>query len=459
MDKKTFDIIIIGAGPGGYVAALRAGQLGLKVALIERENVGGVCLNWGCIPTKALLKSADVYRLLRHANHYGLSAPTVDFDLGKLVERSRDVANKLVSGVHYLLKKNKVTLVEGQAIFKADGTLRVLNQLLEAPNIIVATGARARHFPTQSKAVWYYKQALAPESLPKTLLIVGSGAIGIEFAYFYATLGVKVTLLETASRILLTEDEQIADLALKALSDQGITIVTNAQIQSIEDDASGGARTIFTVSGETKELVTERVIMAIGVVPNVEDLGLETLGIAQTPSGFIQTDAFGKTNKEGIWAIGDVAGPPCLAHKASHEGVRTVETIAGLVSHTWDKSFIPGCIYAYPQIASIGLTESEARKSGTPIKVGLFPFVGNGKAIAIGEKEGLIKTIFDAQTGALLGAHMIGADVTELIGTFALGKTLETTEEEFMNTIFPHPTLSEMLHESVLASQGKALHI
>jgi dihydrolipoamide dehydrogenase len=472
MADQSFDIIIIGAGPGGYVTAIRAAQLGFKTAVVERDFLGGICSNWGCIPTKALLRSAEIYHYMTHAKDYGLSAEKVGFDPKAVVERSRKVAARMNNGVGFLLKKNKVTLIWGEATIEAPGKLTVQASRSEAPkgatgpgtyqakHIIVATGARPRVLPgiePDKKLVWTYFEAMVPERMPKSLLVIGSGAIGIEFASFYRTMGAEVTVVEVLPQILPVEDAEIAQFARKAFEKQGMKILTGAKVTKLDKKADSVAATIDDGKGGTQTLMVERVISAVGVVGNVENLGLEKLGV-KFERGTIQTDGYGKTNVAGIYAIGDVAGPPMLAHKAEHEGVICIEAIKGLDAHPMDKLRIPGCTYCHPQIASVGLTEKAATDQGRQIKVGRFPFVGNGKAIALGEDQGMVKTIFDARTGQLLGAHLVGAEVTELIQGFVIAMQLETTEEELMHTVFPHPTLSEMMHESVLAAYGRALN-
>ncbi|GAB4575439.1 MAG: dihydrolipoyl dehydrogenase [Rhodothalassiaceae bacterium] len=461
MTDTTFDLIVIGAGPGGYVAAIRAAQLGLKTAIIEREHLGGICLNWGCIPTKALLRSSEIKHYLDHASSFGLSAKDIGFDLKKVVERSRKVAGQLNAGVKGLLKKNKVTTIMGTARLRGKGKLAVDGKTLTAKNIILATGARARELPhlkADGKLVWTYKHAMTPESMPKSLLVIGSGAIGVEFASFYSDMGAKVTIVEMMDRILPVEDADVSAFAAKQFEKQGIAIITGASVEAIKTGKDNVEATIKAKDGKATKASFDRVILAIGITGNVEDLGLEQLGV-KIDRGHVVTDEWGRTNVEGIWAIGDIAGAPWLAHKASHEGVVAVEKIAGVEGlHPLNKSLIPGCTYSRPQIASVGLTEARAKEAGHKVRVGKFPFIGNGKAIALGEPEGFIKTVFDERTGALLGAHMIGAEVTELIQGYMVAMTLETTEAELMHAIFPHPTLSEMMHESVLDAYGKAIH-
>ncbi|MBX7145908.1 MAG: dihydrolipoyl dehydrogenase [Alphaproteobacteria bacterium] len=466
MDKIIFDLVVIGGGPGGYVAAIRAAQLGMKVGLIEKEHLGGICLNWGCIPTKALLRSAEIQHLFNHAEDYGFVIKQQSFDMNKIVARSRKVAERLSMGVKHLLKKNKVQIIDGHAKFQSSSKIAVFNkkdQIAEvtASHIIIATGARPRILPgiePDGKQVWTYKEALLPLTLPKSMLIVGSGAIGIEFASFYRTFGVDVTVVEIAPQILPVEDEEIAQLARKTFEKQSIKIMTNASLKNLKKSGHN-ITAVIDNQGKTVELIVEKVIMAVGIVGNVEDLGLEHTKV-KIANNHIEVDKFCQTAEKGIYAIGDVAGAPWLAHKASHEAVLCVEYIAGIKNlHPLDMNLIPGCTYSIPQIASVGMTEKSALKAGYKIKVGKFPYVGNGKAIALGETEGLVKTIFDEKTGELLGAHMIGAEVTELIQGYTVAKTLETTEAELMQTIFPHPTLSEMMHEAVLDAYDQAIHI
>lgn len=463
---QEFDIAVIGAGPGGYVAAIRAAQLGLKTAIIEREHLGGICLNWGCIPTKALLRSSEIYHYMKHASSFGLSAEKVGFDLKKIVERSRGVAKQLSGGIGHLLKKNKVTIIDGTAKIATKGKISVETKDgkksdVLAKNIIIATGARARELPhlqIDGKLVWTYKHALMPETMPKSLIVVGSGAIGIEFASFYRTLGAEVTVIEMMDRILPVEDVEISALAKKSFEKQGMKIVTGSSVEKVTKGNNQVTATIKDSKGKVTEITAERLISAVGIVGNSENLGLESLGV-KIDRGHIVTDGYGATNIAGIYAIGDVVSGPWLAHKASHEGIICIEKIAGVKNvHPMDKSNIPGCTYCHPQIASVGLTEEKAIAAGHKVKVGRFPFMGNGKAIALGEPEGLVKTIFDEKTGALLGAHMIGAEVTEMIQGYVVARQLETTEAELMHTIFPHPTLSEMMHESVLDAYGKVIH-
>jgi len=468
MTATRFDLAIIGAGPGGYVAAIRAAQLGLKTAIIEREHLGGICLNWGCIPTKALLRTSELYTAMRRASEFGLACDNVRFDLARVVERSRKVAERLSNGVAYLMKKNNVAVVDGTARLKGEGRIAVTGKSgealpdLEAKHIIIATGARARTLPglePDGRLIWTYKEAMVPRSFPKSLLILGSGAIGIEFASFYRSLGAEVTLVEVLPRILPVEDCEISDLARKAFAKQGIDIHTGTRVERLVEGAHSVTATLRMPDGAAKEITVEHVILAIGITGNVEGLGLEEWGV-KIEKGHIVVDEWCRTGASGLYAIGDVVGPPWLAHKASHEGLLCVEKIAGVAgAHPLDKTNIPGCTYSTPQVASVGPTEEAARASGRELKIGRFPYSANGKAIALGETEGLVKTIFDAQTGALLGAHLIGAEATELIQGFVIAKTLETTEAELIAAIFPHPTLSEMMGESVLDAFGRALHI
>jgi dihydrolipoamide dehydrogenase len=470
MAETSFDLIVVGGGPGGYVAAIRAAQLGLKTAVVEREHMGGICLNWGCIPTKALLRTSEVYGLIKHAEAYGLSVKDVSFDPKKIVERSRKVASQLSNGVSMLMKKNKITVFDGAAkLAGTDGTTRKLavtlkdksNVTLTAKDVILATGARARQLPgleTDGKLVWSYKEAMVPPEFPKSLLVIGSGAIGIEFASFYRTMGAEVTVCEVLDRILPVEDAEVSTFAKRAFEKQGMKILTSATVSNLKKGANNVTATI-TVGGKAQEITVDRVISAVGIVGNVENIGLEGTKV-KVEKTHIVIDQWGATGEPNVYAIGDVAGPPWLAHKAMHEGVLVVEKIAGVKGvHPMKTENIPGCTYCQPQVASIGLTEAAAKAKGLELKVGKFPFIGNGKAIALGEPEGFIKTIFDAKTGELLGAHMIGAEVTELIQGYSIAKTLETTEAELMATVFPHPTLSEMMHESVLAAYGRTLHI
>lgn len=472
MADTTYDVIIIGSGPGGYVAAIRAAQLGLKTAVVEKSYLGGICLNWGCIPTKALLRSAEIYHYMEHAKDYGLSADKVGFDGTAIVKRSRAVAAQLSNGVAFLLKKNKVDVIWGAATVTAPGKLSVKAADnppkgalgagdYAAKNIVIATGARPRALPglePDQKLIWTYFEAMAPEKMPKSLLVVGSGAIGIEFASFYRTLGAEVTVVEILPQILPVEDEEIAAHARKRFEKAGMKIHTEAKVLKLTKGKDSVTATVQTKDGKTQDIIVDRVISAVGVVGNIENLGLEKLGV-KAEKGTIVIDGYGKTNVPGIYAIGDVAGPPMLAHKAEHEGVICVEAIAGQKPHAMDKLKIPGCTYCTPQIASVGLTEAKAKAAGYDIRVGKFPFVGNGKAIALGEPDGLAKTIFDKKTGQLLGAHLVGAEVTELIQGFVVAMNLETTEEELIHAVFPHPTISETMHESVLNAYGRAIHI
>jgi dihydrolipoamide dehydrogenase len=462
-----YDLIILGSGPGGYVAAIRAAQLGLKTAIVERENLGGICLNWGCIPTKALLRSAEVFHQMKHAKDYGLVAEGISADLDAVVKRSRGVAKQLNQGVTHLMKKNKITVYMGEGKLTAPGKLEVNGEALSAKHIIIATGARARDLPfakADGDRVWTYRHAMTPKELPSKLLVIGSGAIGIEFASFYNDMGSEVTVVEMMDRIVPVEDADVSAFLEKALKKQGMTIMTGAGVEKIDVSASGIKAAIKGKDGKVVTSDFSHVIVAVGIVPNTENIGLETLGV-KAERGIIAIDGMGRTNVAGVWAIGDVTPGPWLAHKASHEGVIAAEAIAQALGnkdvhpHAMDKANIPGCTYCHPQIASVGLTEAKAKEAGYTVKAGTFPFIGNGKAIALGEAEGFIKTVFDAKTGELLGAHMIGTEVTELIQGYVVGKTLETTEAELMATVFPHPTLSEMMHESVLAAYGRALHI
>ena len=467
----TYDLIVLGSGPGGYVAAIRAAQLGLKTAIVERENLGGICLNWGCIPTKALLRSGEMFHHMKHAESFGLSVSEPRADLTKIVARSRAVAKQLNQGVTHLMKKNKITVHMGDGAVTAPGKMTVTAESkttqLAAKHIIIATGARARDLPfapADGKRIWTYRHAMTPPEMPTELLVIGSGAIGIEFASFYNDLGVKVTVVEMLDRIVPVEDADVSDALQKSLTKQGMTILPGAGVESLKADAKGIAATIKTKDGKVAEQRFSHCIVAVGIVPNTENIGLEKLGI-KTTKGHIDTDAMCRTNVAGISAIGDVTAPPWLAHKASHEGIIAVEAIAQALGnkdvhpHAMDVRNIPGCTYCHPQVASVGLTEAKAREAGHQVKVGKFPFIGNGKAIALGETEGFIKTVFDAKTGELLGAHMIGAEVTELIQGYTVGKQTELIETDFINTVYPHPTLSEMMHESVLAAEGRVLHI
>ncbi len=462
MAEKAFDLIVLGGGPGGYVAAIRASQLGMKTAVIEREHMGGICLNWGCIPTKALLKASEIGHLLNHLDDFGFSAEKISFDTEKVVGRSRAVAKQLSDGVRYLMKKHKVTVIDGHGRLDGPGRIKVADDVLTAPHIILATGARARSLPglePDGELIWTYREAMVPKAIPKRLLVIGSGAIGIEFASFYRNLGAEVTVVEVMDRILPAEDAEISDFALKAFKGQGMTIHTGTKVTALKAGKTTVKAEIDPGEGKPQTETFDRVILAIGITGNVEDIGLETTKV-RAEKGHILVDEWLRTDEAGIYAIGDVVGAPWLAHKASHEGVICVEAIAGVECvHSLKPNSVPGCTYCRPQVASVGLTEAKAKAAGHDIRIGRFPFIGNGKAIAQGEPEGLVKTIFDKKTGQLLGAHMIGPEVTELIQGFAIAQTLETTEAELMQTIFPHPTLSEAMHESVLDAYGKVLHI
>ena len=462
---SDYDLIVLGSGPGGYVAAIRAVQLGLKTAIVERENLGGICLNWGCIPTKALLRSAEIYHYMQHAGDYGLTAANISADIDAVVKRSRGVAKQLNQGVTHLMKKNKITVHMGDGKLIAANTLTVTKdgktEELTAKNIILATGARARDLPfapADGKRIWTYRHAMVPPEMPKKLLVIGSGAIGIEFASFYNDMGAHVTVVEMLDRIVPVEDADVSIFLEKALTKQGMTIMTGAGVESLKASATGVSAAIKGRDGKVAQSEFTHCIVAIGIVPNTENIGLEALGV-EMDRGFLKTDPMCRTNVPGLWAIGDITAPPWLAHKASHEGVIAVEAIAGGHPVAMDPLNIPGCTYCHPQIASVGLTEAKAKEAGYAVKVGNFPFLGNGKAIALGEAEGFIKTVFDAKTGELLGAHMVGAEVTELIQGYTIGKTAELVEADFMHTVFPHPTLSEMMHESVLGAYGKMLHM
>jgi dihydrolipoamide dehydrogenase len=472
MAETSFDILIIGSGPGGYIAAIRAAQLGFKTAIVESKYLGGICLNWGCIPTKALLRSAEIFHTMQRAEEFGLSVEKFAYDTGAIVKRSRAISKRLNDGVGYLMKKNKVSVIWGEAFIDAPGKVTVKPSRNEAPkgalgagayqgkHIIIATGARPRVLPgiePDENLVWTYFEAMTPDRMPKSLLIIGSGAIGIEFASFYRTLGAEVTVVEVLPQILPVEDAEIAGLARKSFEKQGIKILTDAKVTKLEKKSESVTATIEK-GGKSQTVTVERVLSAVGVVGNIENLGLEKLGV-KTERGIIAVDQFNRTNVPGVYAIGDVSGPPMLAHKASQEGVVCVEAIKGLHPHPINKLMIPGCTYCSPQIASVGLTEQAAREKEIDIRVGRFPFAGNGKAITMGEDQGLVKVIFDKKTGQLLGAHMIGAEVTELIQGYVVAMNLETTEEEMMQTIFPHPTLSEMMKEAVLDAYGRPLNI
>ncbi len=471
MAESSFDLIVIGSGPGGYVAAIRASQLGMKTAIVEREALGGICLNWGCIPTKALLRSAEVFHLMKTADQYGLKPVEPDFDMEAIVKRSRQVAGQLSAGVKHLMKKNKISVIEGTArlepgrpapkviVAGKDGK----DAEYGAKHVILATGARARAIPQaglepDGELIWTYREAMVPKALPKKLLVIGSGAIGIEFASFYNELGSDVTVVEVMDRILPVEDAEISAMARKSFEKQGLTIKTGAQVKGLE---KGRDKVIATVEagGKSETLEVDRVILAIGIVGNVENLGLEKLGV-EVEKTHVKVDGFGHTGVPGLYAIGDLTGPPWLAHKASHEGTICVEGIAGAnEAHPFDASNVPGCTYSHPQVASVGLTEAAAKEAGHEVKVGKFPFIGNGKAIALGAGDGMVKTVFHAKTGELLGAHMIGAEVTELIQGYVIAREAELTEADLMHTIFPHPTLSEMMHESVLDAYGRVIHM
>jgi dihydrolipoamide dehydrogenase len=462
---QDYDLIVLGSGPGGYVAAIRAAQLGLKTAIVERENLGGICLNWGCIPTKALLRSAEIYHYMQHAGDYGLAAANISADIDAVVKRSRGVAKQLNQGVTHLMKKNKITVHMGDGKLLAANKLSVTKdgktEELTAKNIILATGARARDLPfapADGKRIWTYRHAMVPPEMPKKLLVIGSGAIGIEFASFYNDMGAEVTVVEMMDRIVPVEDADVSTFLEKALKKQGMTIMTGAGVEELKATATGVSAKIKGKDGKIAAAEFTHCIVAIGIVPNTENLGLEALGV-EMDRGFLKTDPMCRTNVPGLWAIGDITAPPWLAHKASHEGVIAAEAIAGGHPHAMDPRNIPGCTYCHPQVASVGLTEAKAKEAGHQVKVGNFPFIGNGKAIALGEAEGFIKTVFDAKTGELLGAHMVGAEVTELIQGYTIGKTAELVEADFMHTVFPHPTLSEMMHESVLGAYGKMLHM
>ncbi len=455
-----FDLVIIGGGPGGYVAAIRAAQLGMNAAVVEREHLGGICLNWGCIPTKALLRSAEINHLLHHLDEFGFAADNIRFDLPAVVKRSRAISKQLASGVGHLLKKNKVTVVNGAGKLAGRNAVAVGDRTLAAPHIILATGARARQLPgleADGKLIWTYREAMVPPALPKSLLVIGSGAIGIEFASFYRNMGADVTVVEVLDRVLPVEDAEISAFARKAFEKQGIKVITGAKVTAAKKNADSVTATV-EAGGKTQEITVDRVISAAGIVGNVEDLGLEGTGVAVERSHVV-IDEFCRTGEPGVYAIGDIAGAPWLAHKASHEGVICVEKIAGLNDvHPINWTNIPGCTYCRPQVASVGLTEARAKEAGHQVRVGRFPFVGNGKAIAMGEPEGMVKVVFDAGSGELLGAHMCGAEVTEMIQGYAIARTLETTETDLMHTVFPHPTVSETMHEAVLDAYGRAIH-
>ncbi len=466
MADTAFDLIVVGSGPGGYVAAIRAAQLGMKTAVIEGEHLGGICLNWGCIPTKALLKSAEVWHMLQRLEEFGMAVDNPRFDLDKIVKRSRGVANQLSGGVQHLLKKNKVTIIDGWAKLDGPGKLNVEKDgksvgTFTAPHIILATGARARELPgleVDGKLVWTYQHALVPNIMPKSLLVVGSGAIGIEFASFFNALGADVTVVEVLDRVLPVEDAEISALAAKAFKKQGMTLHTKTTVTKLDKSANSVTATLDHSGGKTSTVTADRAIMAVGITGNVENIGIETTK-AKVDRGHIVVNGWAETGVKGLHAIGDVAGPPWLAHKASHEGIVCVEKIAGVAGvHPFDNSNIPGCTYCSPQVASVGLTEAAAIEAGHKVRVGRFPLLANGKAIALGEPDGLVKTVFDDKTGELLGAHMIGAEVTEMIQGYTIARGLESTEAELVHTIFPHPTVSEAMHESVLDSLGRAIH-
>lgn len=462
--SESFDTIVVGGGPGGYVAAIRASQLGMKTAVVEREHLGGICLNWGCIPTKALLRSSEIHHILHNLDEFGLSGSNFSFDIEKIVARSRGVATRLSGGVAHLMKKNKITVVDGHGRLAGPGTVAVAGndgktEEIKATNIILATGARARTLPgmePDGKTIWTYREAMVPDSMPKSLLVVGSGAIGMEFASFYRDLGAEVTVVEVLDRILPVEDEEISALAHKAFEKQGMTLQTGATVKALKTDKNTVTATV-EAGGSSQEIKVDRVILAVGIVGNVEDIGLEGTGVAVDRT-HVTINEWSETGEKGVYAIGDLTGPPWLAHKASHEGVICVEHIAGIDTHPLDISNIPGCTYCRPQIASVGMTEAAAREAGHDVKVGSFPFLANGKAIALGDTDGLVKTVFDAKTGALLGAHMIGPEVTEMIQGYAVARASEATEAELMHTVFPHPTLSEAMHEAVLDSYGRVIH-
>jgi dihydrolipoamide dehydrogenase len=465
MAEQTFDLVVVGGGPGGYVAAIRAARLGLKTAVVEREHLGGICLNWGCIPTKALLRTSEINHLLRHLPEYGFAPVEPKFDLEKVVKRSRAVAKQLSSGVAHLMRKNKITVFDGNGKFAGRNTLAVEKDgsplaTLKAPHIILATGARARQLPgleADGKLIWTYKDAMVPTTLPKSLLVIGSGAIGIEFASFYLNMGAAVTVAEVLPRILPVEDEEIGAFAHKAFEKQGMKILTGASVKAAKKAADSVTVTVES-DGGSQDIRVDRVISAVGIVGNVEGIGLEGTSV-KVDRTHVVVDGYGRTGEPGVYAIGDLTGPPWLAHKASHEGIVCVEKLAGLNEvHPFEIGNIPGCTYCRPQVASVGMTEAKAKEAGHQVKVGRFPFIGNGKAIALGEPEGMVKTVFDAKTGELLGAHMVGAEVTELIQGFVIARQLETTETDLFNTVFPHPTISETMHEAVLDAYGRVIH-
>ncbi|HEY2071744.1 MAG TPA: dihydrolipoyl dehydrogenase [Rhizomicrobium sp.] len=463
---ENYDVIVIGSGPAGYVCAIRAAQLGLKAAIVERDRLGGICLNWGCIPTKALLRSSEIWHLMHRLGEFGFSADNLKFDIAKIVERSRKVSQQLSNGVAFLMKKHKIAVIYGEAKLAGGGKVSVVKDgkttEVQAKNIVLATGARARTFPgmePDGKLIWTYREAMVPPSFPKSLLVVGSGAIGIEFASFYRTLGSEVTVVEVLDRVLPVEDEEISGLAAKAFVKQGMKLKTGTTVEKLEKGEDNVTATLKAKDGKTETLTVDRVILAVGIVGNIENNGYEAAGL-KIEKTHVVADEWGATGVPGLWAVGDLVGPPWLAHKGMHEGVIVAERIAGVKGvHPLDVTKVPGCTYCWPQVASVGMTEAKAKASGRKIKVGRFPFIGNGKAIALGEAEGLVKTVFDADTGELLGAHMIGAEVTELINSYTVARTGELTDADLAHTIFPHPTLSEMLHEAVLAADGMALHI
>ncbi|HET6519397.1 MAG TPA: dihydrolipoyl dehydrogenase [Geminicoccaceae bacterium] len=466
MAEQAFDIVIVGGGPGGYVAAIRAAQLGMKAAVVEREHLGGICLNWGCIPTKALLRSSEVFHLMHHLGDYGFKAKDVGYDFDKVVKRSRAVANQLNRGVGHLLRKNKVTVIDGHGKLAGKETLQVAKDgkevaTVKAPHIVLATGARARSLPglePDGELVWTYKEAMVPKEMPESVLVIGSGAIGIEFASFYDAMGADVTVVEVLDRILPAEDDEISAFARKQFEKRGLTLHTEANVKGLKRGNNSVTATVQTKDGKTQEITVDRVVLAVGIVGNVEDVGLEGPKV-RVEKAHIVTDEWLRTDEPGVYAIGDVVGAPWLAHKASHEGVVCVERIAGVEeAHPLDLTKIPACTYCFPQVASVGLTENRAKEEGREVRVGRFPYIGNGKAIALGEPEGMVKTVFDARTGELLGAHMIGAEVTELIQGYVIARQLEATEEDLFQTIFPHPTLSETMHEAALDAYGRAIH-
>jgi dihydrolipoamide dehydrogenase len=466
MAEQSFDLIVLGGGPGGYVAAIRAAQLGMRTALVEREHLGGICLNWGCIPTKALLRTSEINHLLRTLDRYGFAADNVRYDFGKVIQRSRAVARQLSDGVRFLMRKNKVTVLDGHGRLAGKGKLAVSKDgrpvaELAAPHIILATGARARVLPgiePDGRLIWTYREAMVPPALPKRLIVIGSGAIGSEFASFFLDMGSEVTLIEVLGRILPVEDAEISAFVRKAFEKQGMKVLTGAKVQGVRKGADD-VTAIVEVDGKVQEIAADRLISAVGIVGNVEDIGIEGTAV-KVDRTHVVTDEWCRTGEPGVYAIGDLCGPPWLAHKASHEGVLCVEKIAGVEGvHPLDVRNIPGCTYCRPQVASVGLTEAAAKEAGYEVRVGRFPFIGNGKAIALGEPEGLVKTVFDARTGELLGAHMVGAEVTELIQGYALARTLEATEAELIATVFPHPTISETMHEAVLDAYGRVIHI